>query len=180
MDEPIIYTNYYYFDFVMLKDKYNLDVDVDENGQPVLPDEPKVSAKTGKRRKAKPTSISKHKIEKIANLVRAGNYVKPSVLACGANYNTFLSYMKKGKKGIRPYDEYYEIIEQAKGEFETNAVSKITESGNNGNVGAFMWQLPRMFPQRWGAVQRQEVKVDNSQTIEIVRYSDKNKDDSED
>jgi hypothetical protein len=155
--------------------KCDLDTDVDENGEPITPHEPKVSAKTGKRRKAKPTAISKSKIERIANLVRAGNYVKPSVLACGVNYSTFLSYMQKGKKGIRPYDEYYELIEQAKGEFETRAVGKISESGENGNIGAYMWMLPRMFPQRWQSTQRSEVKVDNSQTIEIVKYSDKKK-----
>lgn len=157
----------------MVKSSLILDTDVDENGEPVLPDEPSVSKVTGKRRKANPRSISKNKILKIANLVRAGNYVKPSVLACNVNYNTFLSYMRKGKKGIRPYDEYYELIEQAKGEFETNAVSKIAESGENGNIGAYMWMLPRMFPQRWQSTQRSEVKVDNSQTIEIVKYSDK-------
>lgn len=156
--------------------KYDLDTDVDENGQPITPHEPKVSAKTGKRRKAKPTAISMSKIKKIANLVRAGNYVKPSVLACGVSYSTFLSYMRKGKKGIRPYDEYYELIEQAKGEFETRAVSKIAESGENGNIGAYMWMLPRMFPKRWQTTQRVEAQVDNTQKIELVRFSNKDKD----
>lgn len=155
--------------------KKTLDVDVDENGQPVRFDEPKVSAMTGKRRKAKPHAIKPSQIKKICNLIRAGNYVKPSVLATGANYNTFLSYMKKGKKGIRPYDEYYQQVEMAKAGFETDAVSKISESGSDGNVGAYMWMLPRMYPKRWQTTQRIEAEVDNTQKIEIVRYSDVNK-----
>lgn len=154
---------------------HNLDVEFDENGQPILPDEPKVSAKTGKRRKAKPTAIKPSQIKKICNLIRSGNYVRTSVRAVGVNYNTFLSYMKKGKKGIRPYDEYYEQVEMAKAGFEADAVSKIAESGAEGNVGAYMWMLPRMYPKRWQTTQRVEAQVDNTQKIELVRFSDKDK-----
>ena len=157
--------------------KKSLDVEFDENGEIIKSNEPKVSVRTGKRRKGKPRAITRHQIEKICNTIRAGNYVKTSVIANGCNYNTFHEYMKKGKKGISPYDEYYEMVEMAKAGFESDAVSSISESGKEGNVGAYMWMLPRMFPQRWGSVQRQEVKVDNSQKIEIVKYSDKNKDD---
>ena len=155
--------------------KHTLDVDVDENGQPIASNEPKVSAKTGKRRKANPTAIKPSQIDKICNLVRAGNYVKPSVLAVGVNYNTFLTYMRQGKKGIRPYDEYYEKVEMAKAGFETDAVSSISDSGKNGNVGAYMWMLPRMYPKRWQTTQRVEAQVDNTQKIELIKYSDSRK-----
>ena len=153
----------------------SVDTDVDENGQPIKANEPKVSRKTGKRRVGKPRAITKAKIERICNTIRAGNYVKTSVIANGVNYNTFMDYMRQGKNGIRPYDEYYQMVEMAKAGFETDAVSTISDSGKDGNVGAYMWMLPRMFPQRWGTVQRQEVKVDNTQEIKIVRFSDKNK-----
>lgn len=153
----------------------NKDVEVDENGYKVEENEPQVSALTGKRKKAKPRAIKPSQIDKICNLIRAGNYVKPSVLAVGVNYNTFLGYMKKGKKEIRPYDEYYKKVEQAKAEFETGAVSKISESGADGNVGAYMWMLPRMYPKRWQSTQRIEAEVDNTQKIELVKYSDKKK-----
>ena len=158
---------------------HNKDTDVDENGQPVLDGEPKVSALTGKRRKAKPRAIKPSEIKKICNLIRCGNYVKTSVKACGVNYNTFISYMTKGKKGIRPYDEYYAEVEQAKAEFEAGAVSKISESGENGNVGAYMWMLPRMYPKRWQTTQRIEAEVDNTQKVEIIRFSDKVKEDKD-
>ena len=148
------------------------DKEYDEKGYEIRHDEPQMSKLTGKRKKAKPHAISKNKIEKICNLIRCGNYVKTSVKACGVNYNTFLSYMNKGKKEIRPYDEYYQMVEQAKAEFEAGAVSKISESGENGNVGAYMWMLPRMYPKRWQSTQRVEAQVDNTQKLEIVKFSD--------
>lgn len=159
--------------------KRNADVEFDENGEKIRHDEPKVSLKTGKRKKAKPYAIKPSEIEKICNLIRCGNYVKTSVKACGVNYNTFLSYMKKGKKGISPYDEYYEKVEQSKAEFETGAVSTISESGKAGNVGAYMWMLPRMYPKRWQTTQRIEAEVDNTQKIELVRFSDNKKKDDD-
>ena len=118
-------------------------------------------------------AICQSEIDKICNLIRCGNYVKTSVKAVGVNYNTFLQYMQRGKKGHEKYSKWYEQVEQAKAEFEAGAVSTIADSGDNGNIGAYMWMLPRMFPQRWGKVNRQEVKVDNAQQITIRRYSDK-------
>lgn len=122
--------------------------------------------------KGNPRVLTKQKMKSICNLIRAGNYVKTSVKANDINYNTYLSCMRKGKQGIAPYDEYYAMQEKAKADFEAGAISKISESGADGNIGAYMWMLPRMYPQRWGKVQRQEVKVDNSQNIIIRKFSD--------
>lgn len=126
--------------------------------------------------KGNPRVLNKQVMKKICNLIRSGNYVKQSVKACDVNYNTYLSCMRKGKQGIAPYDEYYRMQEKAKAEFETGAISKISESGSDGNIGAYMWMLPRMYPERWGKVNRQEVKVNNAQKIEIVKFSDVKKD----
>ena len=65
--------------------KKSLDVDVDENGQPIRENEPKVSKFTGKRRKGSPKAISKGKLEAICRTISAGNYVKPSVIANGVS-----------------------------------------------------------------------------------------------
>ena len=155
--------------------KPTADVDVDENGQPIRHTEPKVSKLTGKRRKGNPKAISLKKLEDICRTIRAGNYVKQSVIANGVSYGTFRDYMSKGKKGIRPYDEYYEAVEQAKAGAEVDMSNRIAASGEAGNVGADMWKLQRMFPNRWGNAQRQEVKIDTSQKLEIVKFSDLNK-----
>ena len=126
--------------------------------------------------KGNPRAITKKKIESICNLIRCGNYVKTSVKANDVNYNTFISYMNKGKKGVQPYEDWYYMIEEAKAEAETGMVQRLYDSASNGNVGVDMWMLSRMFPQRWGSVKRVEAKVDNSQEITIKKFSDVNKD----
>ena len=129
--------------------------------------------------KGNPRAISKKKIESICNLIRCGNYVKPSVKANDVNYSTFIDYMRKGKKGVEPYDEYFRMVEQAKAQAETDMSMRIHESAMNGNVGADMWKMQRMFPQRWSNPQRQEIKVNNAQKIEILKYSEVNKENKE-
>lgn len=126
--------------------------------------------------KGNPRAITKKKIESICNLIRCGNYVKTSVKANDVNYNTFISYMNKGKKGVQPYEDWYYMVEEAKAEAETGMVQRLHDSASNGNVGVDMWMLARMFPQRWGSVKRVEAKVDNSQEITIKKFSDVNKD----
>lgn len=125
--------------------------------------------------KGNPRALNDRKIESICNLIRCGNYVKPSVQANDVNYNTFLSCMNKGKKGVQPYEDWYYMVEEAKAEAETGMVQRLHESAMNGNVGVDMWRLSRMFPNRWGATKRQEIKVDNTQEIRITKYSDTQK-----
>lgn len=149
---------------------------LDENGERVLPDEPSMSSKTGKRKKAKPRAIKPSQIRKICELVKQGNFVKQSCIAVGVNYSTFLTYMKRGKKGIRPYDEYYQQVEIAKAKSETDLLEILHTEMENGNVGVIQWFLARKFPNRWERTEKIKAKVDNSQTINIVKYSDKDKD----
>ena len=125
--------------------------------------------------KGNPRAITKKKIESICNLIRCGNYVKTSVKANDVNYNTFISYMNKGKKGVQPYEDWYYMIEEAKAEAETGMVQRLYDSASNGNVGVDMWMLSRMFPNRWGATKRQEIKVDTAQEITIKKFSEVNK-----
>ena len=125
--------------------------------------------------KGNPRALNDTKIKKICNLIACGNYVKTSVKACDVNYNTFISCMNKGKKGVQPYEDWYYQIEKAKADAEIGMSMRIHESAENGNIGADMFKLQRMFPQRWGLQQRVEAKIDNSQKIEIVKYSDKEK-----
>ena len=53
---------------------------------------------------------------------------------------------------------------------------RIHESAEDGNVGADMWKLARMFPNRWSSTKRVEAKIDNSQDITIRKYSEVNED----
>ena len=158
---------------------HSLDVDIDENGELVEDGEPKVSAKTGKRRNGKPRALTDAKIDRICDLIRKGNYIKQSCLSCSVNYNTFHCAMNKGKKGIKPYDKWYEKIEIAKADAETGIVNMLADQIEKGNVGVAQWMLARKFPQRWERSQKQEVKIDNTQKLEIVKFSDLSKENKE-
>lgn len=149
------------------------DVEFDENGERVCDKEPKVSAKTGKRRAGKPRAISQRDITRICKKIKEGNFIKQSVISSGIKYHTFNTAMQKGKKGIRPYCDWYDQIQQAKAEAETDKVSILNEEMVNGNVGVIQWWLARMHPNRWERTERIKAEVDNSQKIEIVRFSDK-------
>ena len=149
------------------------DLSVDENGEKVdTRKEPSVNPRTGKRRKGRPVGMDEGKIRRAINLIRKGSYVKPAIQSAGLNYSTHLTWMQKGKKGIKPYDKYYERIEMAKAESETDIIEMLHESMENGNTGVGQWMLSRKFPKRWEKTERVEAKVDNSQKIEIIKYSD--------
>lgn len=150
--------------------------ELDENGERVLPNEPQMSKRTGKRKKAKPTKLTQGKINKICEKIKEGNFVKQSCIASGVNYNGFMTAMSRGKKGIRPYNEWYEQVEMAKAQAETDKIGILHKEMENGNVGVIQWWLARMHPNRWERTERIKAEVDNTQKIEIVRFSDKHKD----
>lgn len=146
---------------------------LDENGFPVLPDEPQMSLKTGKRKKAKPRVLTDAKIRRICESIRRGNFQKQACLSEGVSYSSFRRAMDKGKKLIRPYDEWYLQVQEAMAQSETEVVDVIHEQIQAGNVGVAQWYLARKFPNRWEKTERIKAKVDNNQTIRIVRHSDK-------
>lgn len=149
--------------------------ELDENGERVLPNEPQMSHKTGKRKKAKVRMLTDAKVNKICEKIKEGNFVKQSCIAVGVNYGSFQNAMRSGRKGIRPYDKWYEQVEMAKAQAETDKISVLHKEMQNGNVGVIQWWLARMHPNRWERTERIKAEVDNTQKIEIVRFSDKQK-----
>ena len=149
---------------------------LDENGERVLPTEPQMSKKTGKRKVGKPKTLTDAKINKVCRFIKQGNFVKQSCISAGVNYATFRNAMAKGKKGIKPYAKWYEQVEQSKAQAETDKIEILHDEMLRGNVGVIQWWLARMHPQRWERTERIKAEVDNTQTINIVKYSDKHKD----
>lgn len=153
---------------------------LDENGERVLPNEPSMSKKTGKRKKAKPRVFTQAKIDKICKLIIDGNFIKDAIGSVGIKPNSYYSNLVgKGKKGIEPYASWLEQIEQAKFQAVTDKVEILAEEMKNGNVGVIQWWLARVHPNQWERTERIKAEVDNTQKIEIVRFSDKHKDKKE-
>lgn len=152
---------------------------LDENGERVLPNEPQMSKKTGKRKRAYPKKITQAKIDRICEMIIDGNFIKDAVGTVGMTMSSYYDLRKKGKKGIRPYNEWYEQIEIAKSKAVTDKVGILAKEMKNGNVGVIQWWLARVHPNHWERTERIKAEVDNSQTINIVRFSDKNKENKE-
>lgn len=154
--------------------------DIDENGQPCLPNEPQMSKKTGKRKRAYPRVFTQAKVDKICELIIEGNFIKDALGSVGIKPNSYYANLvKQGKKGIEPYATWYEQIEVAKSKAVTDKVHILSNEMKAGNVGVIQWWLARVHPDKWERTERIKAEVDNSQTINIVRFSDKNKENKE-
>lgn len=154
--------------------------ELDENGERVLPTEPQISRKTGKRKVAHPKVFTQAKIDKICELIIDGNFIKDALGTVGIKPNTYYSgVVKKGKKGIEPYAKWLAQIEQAKSQAVTDKVGILAREMRNGNVGVIQWWLARVHPNQWERTERIKAEVDNTQKIEIVKFSDKHKDKEE-
>ena len=148
---------------------------LDENGERVLPNEPSMSKKTGKRKRAYPKKITQAKINKICELIIEGNFIKDAVGSVGVKMHNYQDAMSKGKKGIRPYCDWYDQVQMAKAQAVTDKVGILSREMKNGNVGVIQWWLARVHPNQWERTERIKAEVDNTQKIEIVRFSDKHK-----
>jgi hypothetical protein len=85
--------------------------------------------------------------DKIANLVRAGHYLKTAARAAGISEATFHVWKARGaaaKSG--PYRAFHDAIEQAEAESELILVQTVLEAGPKGALEV----LKRRFPEHWG------------------------------
>lgn len=116
--------------------------------------------------------LNKTLTKKMCKYIEEGNYITTSCKLCGLDRDTHYNWLKYGKKGIKPFDEYYHAIEKAKAKAEASMLDVVTSSAlEDGNVGASQWWLARMHPDHWGRKDKVEAKVDNTQKIEIVTVS---------
>ena len=124
--------------------------------------------------------LNKTLTKKMCKYIEEGNYISTACKLCGIERHTHYDWIKYGKKGIKPFKEYYLAIEEAKAKAEASMVDVITSSAlEDGNVGASQWWLARMYPDRWAKKDRVEAKVDTSQKIEIVTVSPTKEEDTE-
>lgn len=118
--------------------------------------------------------LNKTLTKKMCKYIEEGNYISTACKLCGIERHTHYDWIKYGKKGIKPFKDYYLAIEEAKAKAEASMVDVITSSAlEDGNVGASQWWLARMYPDRWAKREKIDAKVDNSQKIEIVTVSTK-------
>jgi hypothetical protein len=93
----------------------------------------------------------------IVESIRIGNYKSTAAQLSGISYRTLTNWLKKGREepeGI--YGQFYLDVLKAEAEFEANAVSELTMSGNPKYL---LEVLSRRSPEKWSATSRVNVQV---------------------
>lgn len=110
------------------------------------------------RRMGRPTKLTPEMTRRIADLVRAGNYVEVAAAAAGISRDTLYRWLKQGartKRGLA--HEFSLAIEKAQAEAEARDVTLIATAARE-QWQAAAWRLERKFPDRWGRRERQTLE----------------------
>lgn len=98
--------------------------------------------------------------------IRKGNYVTVSCKASGISRTAYHEWQEKAGKGISPYKEFIELVEQAESEFIEDSIDEIREAGHK-NWQALAWILERRHQDKYGRYERVEEKKDLTIDINI-------------
>ena len=121
-----------------------------------------MSKKVGRPEKIDPTII-----KKIADAVRAGNYIETAAAYAGIHKDTLYQWLKKGAReesGI--YREFSDAIKEALAYSEMEDGKTIKRQSRK-NWQAAAWRLERRFPQRWG--KKETLSADFSVSGEVTK-----------
>ena len=107
--------------------------------------------------------LTRELAEKIAALLRAGNYQDTAAASLGIGRRTFYDWRERGAKAAKAndpaeandpdglYQYFFDLLEQARAEAQTKAVSELLKGGLHWQRWA--WWLERSFPRLWGRVE---------------------------
>jgi hypothetical protein len=94
-------------------------------------------------------------IERLEQMLKAGNYIGVACRAVGIGEQTFRDWLRRGRTSDAPGDELYrELVERAElatAEGEVRNVAQIAAAARE-NWQAAAWMLERSYPERWGKV----------------------------
>ena len=86
--------------------------------------------------------------DRLADLLRAGNYVDVACAAAGVARRSFYVWLKRGAEDEQPYAAFRAVIETARAEGEATLVTRIAASARS-DWRAAAWILERHAPERW-------------------------------
>jgi len=113
-------------------------------------DPPTCPHHAGRRRPAK---FNPETVERIVQLLAAGNYHETTASAVGISAKTFYQWLRRGAPDGHPndiaYRDFRERVERAISEGEARNVALIARAASNDNWQAAAWLLERRHPERW-------------------------------
>jgi hypothetical protein len=118
--------------------------------------------KVEKNKGGSPDKLTPERQEIIVKLLRFCNYRITACRAAGITYETFLNWMKRGKKEKKgKYFEFFCAVEKAEAEGEAHAVVEIMQSRN---PRVILDLLARKYPDRWGT----QGRIEHSGQVELI------------
>ncbi len=101
----------------------------------------------------------------IARYVNAGAPIPHACEAVGVPWPTCKDWLRKGRKGIKPYAAFVAAMKQAKAAHATGSVLCVTKAGGK-DWRAAAWILERRYPKHYAPPSRFEVSGKDGKAIE--------------
>lgn len=119
-----------------------------------------------KKRPGRPTTCTPEMIKRITAHVRAGAPLPSASVACGVPFDTAMEWVTRGRKGEKPYSDFLESLETARGGFATDSLNKIQSAGFT-DWKASAWILERR-DKRFQIRTREEVEREVTTIIGVL------------
>lgn len=113
------------------------------------------------------SKFTQETVDTIIAAVQGGNYYTTAAHLAGISVNTLYRWIKKGENGEKPFDEFYEAIQEAEAIAESSLVHVVSAAAKT-DYKAGLELLSRRFPERWSTRQRHELTGDNGGPVELV------------
>ena len=143
---------------------------------------PAVKKATPARKTGRPLSLTREKIDKIADLVASGIPAESAIALVGVRTSAFYKWQARGRAELerladagdpdgKPlaseaiYVELAEAIKRARAAAELQAITEIRVAAREGTWQAAAWFLERSNPSRWGKQYREPARDEQNGAI---------------
>lgn len=103
-----------------------------------------------KKETGRPTRCTPEITQRLAELLKAGNYMETACAIVGIKKQIVYRWMHAGERGNPKYKPFSDAIKKAEAEGEALLLNVINRAAADGNWYAAAWRLERKSPERWG------------------------------
>ena len=140
------------------------------------------------RKNGRPSKLTPERLEQIASIVRAGNYLEVAAQYAGISTTTLYRWLQTADDPDADdiYRDFRDAVQSARAAAEVRNVTLIQQAANDGTWQAAAWYLERTSWQRWGrrtmvtgdSGEAIKVEVDHRQTLrDVLGLTDAGSDD---
>jgi hypothetical protein len=123
------------------------------------------------------SKLTKQRIDKIAGLIREGNYAKTACAASGITESAYYLWLKEGRAALAKEEplnareklaaQLVEAIEAAEAEAEARAV-QVIQGATMDHWQAAAWYLERKHADRWGRKDAHKVEAQVKSDVTVT------------